>query len=373
MNKFVVLFLAGLSLMITSAGADTLTSGNYTINDTIPCGGQTLNSGTYTIYDLKGQAAAGVLTSGTYTVQLGGIYGLVGAGAVGPATFTITRKSNDDLVLSWTGATPDIYYMNGNGSGQFVNTYSSSKWPKVVPGTANTFSAISNNSLTVYAIAATAFPEMYFKAVPAGMADLAGANASVFAKAPTVGRLEVDVPKNGGRTLLGLPFYAGKVSNIFLGQLGTNSLTLLPRSGGGLDYVTVTNTAVVGLDFDVNPTVGFWMVNPNASDVTITFVGGLVSSSTGALTSNLLNLDLTGNPLPVSFPSSSLGINDDIILPQNGNGLDYFTRNIANGAATPWGPNFTTVKLGAGFWYKSASNRRWNINTVAPSAVIEQY
>jgi hypothetical protein len=189
---------------------------------------------------------------------------------------------------------------------------------------------------------------------------------NVFASAWTVGKVNVDLAADGGIGLLGMPMSCGMASEVFLGQLGDNELTLLPRTGTGLNYIAAFSDRIVGPDFSVDPTIGFWMRNPGANPVTVTFVGDLVKTQG---TDDLEVIDLTGNPIAIPFDANSLGVDGDVVMPQAGSGLDYFTKTSGS-----WGPNFPTVGFKAGFWYKySAGNRRWNIDPIPPSAVIEQY
>lgn len=338
-------------------------------------GGGALNlqspDGAYHLWDIKGQPVAGESVSGDYKVQFGGIYlavmGEIGGQPEGDnGLIRNTRISRDgqNIKLEWeyapgSGITrADIWRLTGQEfvkEGNWLKIFSNqpvTSWVDNIPLALNQPPAVvvGNNM------------NAYYRVVPTGTV-----RANIFLpsnNARTVAKIDIKVEKNGGIKLIGLPLYAGKVSGTFLGQVPQGQeIILYPKSGTGLDYVKVKSDAVVGRDFDISPTIGFWQKNPNANDITITFVGSLESS---ARTSNLAAKDLTSNPVAVSVPSNLLGSNDDVIYPQAGKGLDYFKKSGGG-----WGVNFATLALNQGFWYKGAGNRRWNINPAVPSAVIE--
>ncbi|MFA5892428.1 MAG: hypothetical protein WC903_00460 [Candidatus Margulisiibacteriota bacterium] len=291
------------------------------------------------------------------------------------------ERSGSNIKVSWDITVfeyqnPKLFMLTGDGTGKYTND---AGWATINDKLGLGFPFEGSDLAGGYIIhknqVGQGFGEVYFKGIQNTFPNEMDINPNVpgnisyLASAWAVGKVNVTVEKSGQMKLLGLPVSAGKVSNVFLGQLGANEVILLPSTvgGGGLDYVTVNNTNVTGNDFLVGPAVGFWLRNPGSSDLTITFAGSLANT---AFTKNLLAFDLSGNPFPLSVASGGFGVDGDIIMPQmqTGNGLDYFVKTAGN-----WGPNFPALKFDAGFWYKyAANNRRWNVVPFS-DAKIEQY
>jgi len=177
-----------------------------------------------------------------------------------------------------------------------------------------------------------------------------------------VGKVNV-VLEASGLKLVTCPFNDGKVSFVFPGQMADGvSYKLYPRSGSGLDVVTVTRAGVSGQDFNVVPTVGFWIRNESANSVVITFCGSLEAP----YQKDLASLDLTGNPLPASLASSGLGgESGDTLYHQSGRGLNPLVKT------TTW-PAYT-LSVGEGFWYRKSAERAryWDVNILGLSAQIK--
>jgi hypothetical protein len=131
--------------------------------------------------------------------------------------------------------------------------------------------------------------------------------------------------------------------------------------------VLVNSAGVVGQDFSVEPTRGFWMQTPSEADysVKITFAGRILYD---LFLKDVEVKDLTGNPFPISFPSSDLGVDGDIASIQSGTGLSPM---IKSGGS--WG-EFTTVGLNQGFWYQyAAGDRRWRVEPASLQIKLEEY
>lgn len=252
--KLIWLLIAATALTISVASADTpLTSGNYTINDTVDNGGQSLTSGSYTVYDMKGQGAAGSLTSGNYTVLLGGIYGLVGGPAqignapAGTVPLTITRAGDSygSIVISWpAGANPDLYVLTGDGTGKYASGGTPAPWVLVCSngqqqsplpqGFGYSVDKTNTNQITVpYQVGSvtpaggiTNFPELYFKGLQNSIdpkqnsSDTNYPNQTYLQTAPAVGKVNVNLAKAGNSAwnFISTPLYGPNLDSV----LGVN-------------------------------------------------------------------------------------------------------------------------------------------------------
>jgi len=383
MNKRLILILllvAGCQLLVN---ADKLSGGGKVLYESINSGGSVMNSTNYKMKDAKGETVGGKSTS-TGSIFKPGLFGLVAGGLEEPPPAGTVRlkieakPGTSDLKISWPdySGDPQIYIMTGDGSGQFTADVG---WALIYENgaltpAANNFGTLSDTvpaEITHEEQFSQGYKEVYYKGLKSGINPATAhpdfGPATYLAVAWPVGKVNIDLAKDGEMKLVSAPFRGGQPS-VYLPQLlGSNQeLVLLPRVGSGLDYITVTDSGVTGSDFDMDPTIGFWMRNPNSSDLTITFLGDMVRSAT---TESLVAFDLTGNPIAVPVSSNVLGVDGDIILPQSGAGLDYYVKSGGS-----WGPNFPSLNLNAGFWYKySGGNRRWSIDPHVPAAQIEQY
>jgi hypothetical protein len=321
-------------------------------------GGAILNmQGTSPPYldDIKGQAVIGVSTGG-------GITGYWGAGywlwvALGPGEYvplSISRQGSD-VRITWDNAQFPSIHIFILGSNDLNNLYVHG------PTGWSDLGAFSGGEYIHTDQVGLGYTQCYYKAFVQ-----ASPTVSDFVSAECVAKINITVPQDGGLNLMGLPLYAGPVSGTFVDQLPAGEeINLYPRSGGGLDSIRATSTGVVGQDFSIDPTIGFWMKNPGSSDITITFMGSL---DAWAYEKPLEQLDLSGNPLPINIPSSNIGSDGDVINPQSGGGLDRFVRSGGN-----W-PGFQSLGLTKGFWYKySTNNRKWMVDPKNLTGEIVEY
>ncbi len=323
--KFFIVCCFIFGLTASAALAETLTSGNYTVKDTITSGGQQLTSGNYSVYDLKGQAAAGELTSGNYTLQLGGIYQLLGAAT--PTTgipLTISRTSDGKILLGWTGwtgADPDIWFYATNYSGTttFMNRYyitpgGNTQWAPVTPGTTAGFGPINYKTMVV-----DDTPElMFFKALPAGTTIMAGvtypAGTSPFELAPTVGK--VNIKLNTGISVVSVPFSRtdNDISAVFgADQLSGATLYTKPSSDNpNTSRYRVVNGAWVDdqnqpAAMPVQPELGYWINVPGTRVLKVW--GNVIKDTSRSLTIKDGGISVVGCVYPNNELFLSAGLN----------------------------------------------------------------
>lgn len=349
-----------MCLLAASAAAMHYEGGGTTI-DLVPNSGCStdLTDGNTHVQDIKGYPFGSPFTDGSTIIETGlGV--LVGTGEAGPVVpygtvqLHIERDGNNvRLTWDYTGEI-DLYVLTGDGSGSYSND---TGWT-ILSTEDGDGEYIDPDQ--VGEVSANA--ERYYKGIYAGFSS-----DTYIPQAWPVGKIDVPVASGGGMQLVGLPLDAGTATTSFYGQLSSEQeIVLLPQAGSGLDYVTVYNDSITGVDYYVNPTTGFWLRNPNSDNVVITFVGPLPPET---FTADLLNFDLTANPIAKAISTDNLGVDGDVVLPQSGSGLDYYVKDGGS-----WGPSFPTLNMNAGFWYKySVNNRRWNVDPTIPDATIEQY
>ena len=355
--------LSGAQVNITgpaSYSAQSDDKGNYSIMNISTFGNYTM-AASYTGYDPQSRNesfAEGDVKSVNFTLSP----------PEGAIPLTITRQGSDILV-KWDAVygIPQLYALTGNGDGVYTDTIGQWTGPLPVSGTiGETNYDIEVGKMTHYTQVGGGVAEVYYKALQSGVPS------TILANAKAVGKVNVSLARNGGIWLAGLPLNAGKVSEVFINQIPTGlTVTLLPQNGvgsSGLDYVTASRTSVVGNDFNIEPTVGFWMRNSSpTTDLIITFCGSLLTEDKGK---DIAAYDFLGNPLAKDIPTVNIGDNGDKILPQAGtsSGLDYFVKT-----GNSWGPNLTTLKFDKGFWYVyGADKRKWDIKPSTQTVEIKR-
>jgi hypothetical protein len=375
LNKLILLLMAAAALAISAAGADTLSSGSYTVNDTIPCGGQALTSGSYTVYDLKGQPLAGSLTSGSYTVQLGGLYGLVG-GVIskvgvpaGTVPLTISRSGND-IKIAWDPSyvNPQIFFMTGDGTGKYQSDNVSGQtavWALYTTAPAGQFDASNANSTTAPYIlhknqVGQGAAEAYYKGLQSTVS--AGGQTSdqtsypgktYLATALTAGKVNLAFP--AGYTLFELPVWLDVPS---LPNAIGDQLTVSAIPDELYDYymnkASYSSGAWVGVATNFEKARGYYLRILN-SPKTLTFVGNVKMDE--ADLSLKQGYSMIGNPYPISkdINAALAGASaPDELYDRYANKKTYTTAWV--GADFKFG-------LASGFWYRrmSTSPYSWKL------------
>ena len=297
----------------------------------------------------------------------------------GTVPMSIERAGNNIKVF-WDNAVfeyqnPKIFMLAGDGTGKYTND---AGWAAINallgPGSPFEGSDLPGGYIIHKNQVGQGWGEVYFKGIQNTFPNEMDINPNVpgnisyLASAWAVGKVNVTVAEKGGKQLVSLPLYDDKLSVIFPPQLqGGKSLFVSPRSGSGLNPVKVDGNGVVGQDLTVEPMVGFWMQTPidATAPVTTTFVGGVIKAD---LERVVEMKDLTGNPMPISFSSGNLGVDQDIISVQSGLGLSPM---IKSGGS--WG-QWTTVGLNQGFWYSyKANKRKWTVSPSILDVKVIQY
>lgn len=341
-----------------------------------------------------GDAVIGRIPGGnSFVLYIGPMYG----GGLEKTTFTIARNSSGDIVLSWTGSTPDIYYMTGDGTGKFSNAYPGG-WTKVVPGSTSGFDPVSGTKLTHRASAAIA-PEIYYKALPAGANPAAvSGTTTIFAVSPAVGKLDINLSKttdpqtDPGKNYVSVPFEqsidsinnvldvnqfdAGtKVYSQLQGQHYNFDIAQVGTLSGAKAWVSGFNAAQsVGDTFMIVPEKGYMIEVP--SNKTVTVVGGVLRETEGrARQMDANDYTYIGNFYPVQFPLANTDVNTTLKLtgtavPKDGDSIYYqlkpgtkYNFDIATFKGGKWTSGFdksgntpTTMILGLPYGYMYQRN-----------------
>ena len=362
--SLICLLLTTYCLLLSVPAYAAMSGGGYSIPAlTVDGGGQTMSSDGYEVLDMKGQSVIGV--SGDGRVGLGGIYGLLATGEAPPVSDAglirntwIERLPDGTIRLHWE-YTPgiisaDIWRLSGDGQ---AFTSDTGDWPGAAIG-----AGVGATQFDDPTIRAMDGDNAYYRVVPAGtaLADIFGSDPASGTpyNERTVGKIDVSLAANELQ-LVSMPMYSVPASEALGGQIPAGQeVTLYPQSGGGLDALPFRAGALAG-DFDILPNRGFWIQN-DANARTITFVGRFINVETR----DIANLDLTGNPLPLSIESAVLGGGDgDLIYPQSGGGLNVI--GYSGGWVSPF-----TIGIGEGFWYQTTGTRSWDVNLTGETAEI---
>ena len=148
------------------------------------------------------------------------------------------------------------------------------------------------------------------------------------------------------------------VSGVFGTNLPPNS-TIYAFNGSGYDIASFSSRS--GWDFPnnlINPGRGFWINNPNASAVTVTISGQVL---TGTLPNG--NVPAAGGFAIVSSVVPQAGLlQTDLGYTPVANDTVYAYNNTGNydissfSARSGWSPSEPTIAVGQGFWLSTTGN-----------------
>jgi hypothetical protein len=283
----------------------------------------------------------------------------------------IIRNSPTDphIKLTWlyragSGVTSaDIWRRSGDVATAFSMT--TSNWTKINP---------TSVALTEYIDSNMAFNNnlnAYYRVVPSGttadqiFGTITAGGSTMPRNNRTVGKIDVNLSANALK-LVSLPLNAGAMSAILASQTLSGGMAVYPQSssGGGLNVLSFAGGVLSG-DFNVRPTVGFWIRN-DGTPKTLTFAGSFETAGQKVLA---YDLDLNGNPIPYVLNSTAIGgQTGDVIYPptSTGGGLD-----VSANSAGSWSSTFS-IGLASGFWYRKSGSRFWNIDLYRGTATISQ-
>jgi len=332
---------------------------------------------TLAISDIKAEPVIGYGGTGGNILYIGGMYGAT----AGKTTFTISRDpQTGNIILSWTGANPVLYFMGGNGTGQYSNTYSASVWTPVA--SSSDFSAVAtvNGVSSITHTGANKQAEFYYKAVPAAVdsvktqVDPKGNGKTYFETSPAVGKMDISLV--AGFNFISLPyiFDTGNdaLEKVFGNQLqsgGTPSsadevyfksdanswgmTNAFPKSDGHW-YLSAAPASLV--TFAVNRAYGYLISVKNSSFTKtnpkkITTVG-IVSTADQALALNP-GFNAFGVVYPVAVSLDNLGLNS-VTNVKSGSVPSSADEIYFKNDPTSWGMTNVFLKSD-GHWYLSAS------------------
>lgn len=274
----------------------------------------------------------------------------------GTVPLTITHDGND-IVISWdvsqtANQNPNIYLLNGDGSGAYTNLPDNWIWVNDPAAPAPGFDNPRTDGLTdgilrylgQYGNNSTV-PEAYLKALqtPHIKTDInPDTSRTYFQDAWAVGKMDKQLIRNDFE-LINVPFSitANNVSQIIGSQL-TNA-TLVYNEDGLKQILLIGGT----WDYEIPLTLatGYWLRSDD-KDATITYLGDVIHSIYFKTLD--LGFDLYGYPVPRKTDAAALGIapvTGDLMLLNRG-GLTQFSYT------DKWDSPFTISPL-EGFWYQN--------------------
>jgi hypothetical protein len=338
---------------------------------TISSGGAVDLSGNgYTVHDLKGQAAAGSVTDGTTMVETGGIYTEGGDEVVidkdvpyGTVPLLITRTDQDHIRISWNKTTysnPQIFFLVGDGTGSFTNTYSATTW---LPAAGNP--AFEPHLTDGYVLhlqqVGKGEKEAYYKGLQSSVtpATKDPANGTLcIENAWAVGKVNVDL-YGGGRGFVSAPFMSNSFNDVFGANFTNNDQIWYWDNSQGKFTATYTFSGGSWPAVNANLAQGYWFdiigTAPGSKKI-VTIIGSLSNAPVSTQIST--GWDMIGNPFPRQITNSGLvsGIaaNDQIWIWDNDQHKFTGTMSYAGANWTPAaqllpGLGYRYNHLGGGF------------------------
>lgn len=237
-SLFVICYLT--FVISTSVGA--MTGGGYSIViPTVSSGGSiSMEAGGYKVMDIKGQTVIGVSSMGANSVQLGGVYGEVGAGGIriggapiGTVPLYISRDGTTaNIKITWEASikNPQFFIRSGGGIGVYT---SDEGWVPIAsysdPAEFDniTVSGLSDGVLIHQGQIGGGVAEVYYKAIQPGI-DPAGRNtdtrASNLASAWAVGKVNISISRRGtnGWNFVASPFKDRDIAEALYAKTSAN-------------------------------------------------------------------------------------------------------------------------------------------------------
>jgi hypothetical protein len=375
-------------------------------------GSASLESAKYHLVDLKGQGVIGSMSSESYGLGLGGIYGELGPAAVtapgvpyGTVPLFISR-SGTNVVVTWEAAyvNPEIYVLSGDGQGRYTNV--AGGWTRIsragrlespLPSEWDFDYFAGSRQLINNGEVGGGAPEVYYKGLQAGITTSTidptpgptfGRNC--FAAAWGVGKVNLTIAGGKRWTLFSMPFLNSPtdVNEILAGQVdysaGADAITsvrVFSHENGGWNRASYFNgtswQAVPGLNaaiYDGNK--GLYVLTRAAdTDKPVTIVGQIKQLDASTAYTIRSNWNVVGLPYPVLMDINRLSLNagvksDNLDLADRVYGHKNFGFNTCSylKADGTWAPlpgleGFSAVNAKPLYYLsKSSGDKPWELN-----------
>ena len=373
-NQLTILLIVSLLIVNWAFPASALSGDNYKIpNLVMTAGGATeMSSAAYKLMDSKGFYGGSILKAGPNYVLVVPIEEVVvppvDPAPEGTVTLTIAREGDvpgSNVLITWQGNTPDIYYLVGDGEGRYTNDIDGWVddeggvryiWTKVLDGNTGALEE-ANFEVDLGARALKHLdqvgesdqePEVYYKGFVAEIDPADNhpdGGGTYLAKAPAVGKVNVVLPRNSFK-LINVPFVMAdaKVSEMIGNQLAAaklqfneNGLKQIVLGGGGWDS-----------DIDLQSYTGYWL-KATDQDRVCTFYGRVLRENFSRLVPQ--GWGLYGYPLPQKANAAMLSgalppVEGDKLQTLRSGALVQFYHGGVN-----WDDPTFEIQGREGFWY----------------------
>jgi hypothetical protein len=360
-----------------------------------------MTNDSYQMYDLKGQGVIGEMSNETYTLGLGGIYGELGTGESGggivvepvvlidegPVILQITREADTPgsaIRISWTintteypellpTAAVDIYALEGDGSGQYVN--GGAGWFQVLGGAGVTDAGVARlvsmgvdgvfRSIRVDNQVGTAPNEIYFKGVIRGRPEPLAHATWGLPGAAAVGKVNVPLqgtPANPGKNIVSIPLYPKidrSVSAVFGQEIWLDEELIQYKYTGSPAYSSAKflggqwqNAARSGTPpaFEFDPRQGYEIIV--RGDKVFSAVGGVINTSEAVVEIyNGRGLSTGGKTLLGMYYPLNFSLTGGSNLLVSGAGEN----DLIQYKTSPFSPAYISAKVVDGRWINAAN------------------
>jgi len=362
-----LLLVSFLILIVWPVCAQTLES------STISSGGTLEMTGAgYTLQDVKGQGVGGSVSNETYTVDIGGLYGLVSWVAVAPGVPWGTiplfiSVSGSDVKITWEATTypnAQLFVLFGDGSGRYS---SGEGWVPVTADLGFNVQNLANGVLLHTNQIGGGTPEVYYKGLQAGVSP------TNLAAAWAVGKLNIPLyykaDLNEGYNLISVPLITStSIDGAFSNQLKIEGVEVYSYDDATQQYTKGKfingNWVYYGApQIFIERGKAYWVKLPSSQQqLTLTCLGEVARD---AFSRNIVSgYNLMGLTFPRATTFGQSGItaaaNDEVYLFHNDT-KQYEKIKYVNGAwlnADPTKPPFD-LTAGSGYWYKATKPSTW--------------
>ncbi|KAF0134070.1 MAG: hypothetical protein FD145_924 [Candidatus Saganbacteria bacterium] len=211
-------------------------------------------------------------------------------GMLPPVVFPINIAREKDtagsgVIISWDKTkiiTPTIYYMTGNGTGQYKNNFDNNLWKVagrfengILVIKDNQFDKVTEDSIRHKAQVGQSFEEVYYKATTDDPIN----NSKIFETAPAVGKFLATIYSSGKYNMIGVPFIIqskGDIDSVLSTELRKNGIELLKFNNSTQQYTGMYyEGAWKGATAYLSAGEGIWVYNPTSNNIISTIVGNV--------------------------------------------------------------------------------------------------